>query len=326
MDGVKRIHDPLGRNLPDSAELTGTYDTDRLHAELARLAVRYGSPLSAVNGRRVLPLYSLGGDPHRTDPGGPSLQGYKETSWLSHLPAMREILEGMPAPLRSVRLVELPPGVRFTALQSPKMGPPWGLCRLHLPITSGERARTFFVAESHTWRPGTLWFAAAWRAHALVNDEPHALLHLIIDMCHTAELGKLFPAPLRDMVTAPAALVRRPEVRLTAQELLHYQCRFPMPEAFTNWEQPGHHFPRSTGRGIVTAEISMSAGTPRLVVADRLFCSLEHIGQGEFRMRGWSDERTLQVDVGERHQTSVVLRAREGCNTYSTRIHAASGT
>ncbi|MET9774545.1 hypothetical protein ABZ023_09735 [Streptomyces sp. NPDC006367] len=350
MSGTKRIYDPQGRGLPDCVKLEGGYDADHLRAELAAFADRCGAPLSAVRGRRVLPLYSIGGDPHRTDAGGPGLQDFSATKWLAHLPAVRKVLRALPGPPRSVRLVELPPGVRVTDLQSAKMGPPWGLCRVHMPITGGERVRAVFVDGNHAWQPGTPWFTASWRVHALVNQEPYAAVQLIVDLCYTPALGALFPAPFREMLSLSAALVRRPEVPLTPKRLRPYLCRFPMPETFVNWEQPGHHLPRGPHRGIVTAEIADHGGTPRLLLAGRPFCSLEHLGRGEFRMRGWSEERTLQVETspygpacpdgrtvgfGRRAQDlrsarsdlnsrTVVLRAREGSATYSTRLPAES--
>ncbi|MET9699557.1 aspartyl/asparaginyl beta-hydroxylase domain-containing protein [Streptomyces sp. NPDC006529] len=322
MTEIPRMHDPLGRGLPNSAEIPVAYDPDQLRAEISGLSEWGGAPLAAVQGRRILALHSLGGDPNLTDTGGPSLQDYAATPWLRRLPALRKALRSLPAPLRSVRLMALSPGARFTGLQSAKCGPPWGMCRLHLPIVSGAGARAVFVEDSYRWSPGTLSFAASWRQHALVNDEGEELVHLVIDLYHTAELARLFPQRLQARLTAPASLELRPRVALSPDEVRRYACRFPLPESFANWEQPGHFLPRNALRGIVTAEIAMCGGAPRLVLAGQSFCALEHLGQGEFRMRGWSDERTLQVEAGPRRRMTVVIRAREGANTYSTSLPA----
>ncbi|MFB7243611.1 hypothetical protein CW362_03075 [Streptomyces populi] len=322
MTQLPRIHDPLGRGLPNSAEISAAYDPDQLRAEIGGLSAWGAAPLAAVQGRRVLALHSLGGDPNRTDTGGPSLQNYAATPWLRRLPALGKVLRSLPAPLRSVRLIALSPGARFTGLQSAKCGPPWGLCRLHLPIVSNHGARAVFVEDSHRWAPGTLSFAASWRQHALVNDEGEELVHLVIDLYHTEELTKLFPQRLQTRLAAPASLELRPRVALVPDEVRRYACRFPLPESFANWEQPGHFLPRNALRDIVTAEIATSGGTPRLLLAGRPFCALEHLGRGEFRMRGWSDERTLQVQADPRQGTTVVICARDGSNTYSTCLPA----
>lgn len=321
------MHDPLGTGLPNSAENLAAYDPDQLRAEVRGLSERGAAPLAPVQGRRILALHSLGGDPNRTDTGGPSLQEYAATPWLRRLPVLRNVLRTLPAPLRSVRLLALSPGARFTGLQSAKCGPPWGLCRLHLPIVSGVGTRAVFVDGSYRWSPGTLSFAASWRQHALVNDEYEELIHLVIDLYHTKELARLFPEHLQARLTAPASLELRRQIALAPDEIRRYACRFPLPESFANWEQPGHLLPRNALRGIVTAEIVIEDGTPRLVMAGQPFCVLEHLGQGEFRMRGWSDERTLQVQAGPGQQTPVVVaRAREGANTYSIRLPAMSVT
>ncbi|MDT9685966.1 hypothetical protein RND61_28425 [Streptomyces sp. TRM76323] len=323
--GAARGFDPGGRDLPNSAELSERYDPDRLRAELVRLTGRYGSPLSAAVGRRVLPLISPGGDVRRVDPGGPGLQDFLPTRWLPCLPSVQDILARLPAPPRGVRLIALSPGTRYTHLQSAKLGPPWGLCRLHLPVVGGPGTRTVFPRETLTWTPGTVWFSAAWRAHALVNDEGHETVQLLVDVCHTAELAALFPRALRRLLTGPGVLVHRPEVPLPPEGLRAYRCRFPLPETFANWEQPGHRLPGTAGRTTVRAEVDVRAGTPLLVLAGRPFCALQHLGAGEFRFRGWSDERTLQVvpgHDGERHR--VVLRAREGRDTYVVELPATS--
>lgn len=68
------------------------------------------------------------------------------------------------------------------------------------------------------------------------------------------------------------------------------------------------------GRTMVTGEMHIRDGTSILTLDGRPFCALEHIGDGEFRLRGWSDERTLQVDGTS---GTVVMRFREGGSTYA---------
>ncbi|QPP05840.1 aspartyl/asparaginyl beta-hydroxylase domain-containing protein [Streptomyces bathyalis] len=325
MTEVIPMRDPLGKAFPNSVALEGVYDAERLSRELKAFDRHFGSPLSAASGRRVLPLRSVGGDPHRTDSGGPSLSGFGETPWLARLPYLRKLLEDLPAPLLGVRLMALAPGARLSNLQSVKCGPPWGLCRLHLPIVSGPRARTVFAGENRCWDPGTLWFVASWRVHAMVNREPFELVHLVVDTCHTDGLSRMFPQQLRQRLDGVPSLSLRPQVPLRPADAQGYRCRFRMPETFANWEQPGHHLPRDSGKGLVTAEVDVHEGVPRLLLDSRPFCSLEHIGEGEFRLCGWSDERTLQV-VGTNESRVVLLRTREGSSTYRVRLPALPPT
>ncbi|MFE5792949.1 aspartyl/asparaginyl beta-hydroxylase domain-containing protein [Streptomyces sp. NPDC056503] len=298
---------------------------ERLRAELDELR-RAGAPLAPAAGQRVLRLHTPGGNQGYTGPDGPGLVGSTATPWLDRLPVLAGVLRALPAPVRSARLVALSPGVSFTGLQSPKNGPPWGLCRLHLPLVSGPGARTVFVEDNHHWEPGVLWFSASWRQHALVNDRKEELVHAVIDLYHSAELADLFPRELHWGLRGPAALEHRPVVPFGVTGPERFACRFPLPESFANWEQPGIFLPRNALRGVVTAEIALRGDALCLLLDGRPFCALDHLGEGEFRMRGWSEERTLQVSLAADAPNVVVARAREGSNTYMARLPAvASG-
>ncbi|MFE7775461.1 hypothetical protein ACFU5O_16475 [Streptomyces sp. NPDC057445] len=312
--------------LPNCAELERRYDVDRMRADLAAFTARSGSPFSAASGRRVLPLRSIAGDPYRTDSGGPSLTGFQDTPWLRHLPYFREILRGLPAPVRAARLWAAGPGGRDMTLRSAKLGPSWGLCRVHIPVVSGPWSQVVFFAERHHWPAGSLWFAAAWREYAVVNQGDRELIHLVVDLHQTKDLSALFPRPLRGTLAGPHALRLRPPVPLPEPQA--FLRRFRLPESFANWERPGHLLYAEARRlrsappgALVPAEVAYADDGPVLVLADRPFCGLEHIGGGEFRLRGWSDERTLQFTGPP--DAAVLLRLRDGPRTYRVALPTA---
>jgi aspartate beta-hydroxylase len=321
-----RVERPPQASLPNCVELIKTYDVERMQSELAEFAARSGSCFSAASGRRILPLRSIAGDPYRTDSGGPNVPGFRDTVWLEHLPYFREVLKDLPAPVRAARLRAAGPGSKDVALRTAKLGPPWGLCRLHLPaVVGGTRAHVFFFEERHRWSPGTLWFTAAWREYALVNQDESELVHLIVEVYYTEELSALFPTSLRDTFDAPHVLPLRPTMPLPGEA--QYLCRFWLPESFVNWERPGHLLysemkrPHHSGRRVlIPGSIETSAGIPLLVLAGRPFSALEHIGNGEFRLQGWSDERTIQVT--HRPDAPALLRLREGERTYLIELPA----
>ncbi|GHH89221.1 aspartyl/asparaginyl beta-hydroxylase domain-containing protein [Streptomyces capitiformicae] len=323
MRETSRMRDPQGRLLPDAVELGLVGDPGLLRAELIALRAA-GAPLAGVENHQVLALHSPGGDLTRTDFAGPGLRKFAATQWLKRVPLLADILRGLPAPLRSVRLVAMTPGAVLSNLRAAKNGPPWGLCRLYLPLAGGAGSLAVFVGGTGHWQPGSLWFAASWRQHAMVNGMDEELVLAVIDLHHTAALAGLFPADLRARLRSPAALERRPEVPLDPAELHRYTCRFPLPEAFTDWEGPGHFLARDARRNVVPAEIVIHRGALRLVTGGRLFCTLEHLGRGEFRMRGWSEERTLRVREGAGRPATVVLEAREGSNSYRTSLSTAA--
>lgn len=203
--------DPQGTALPNSARLSRTYDAERLKAELAAFTERSGTQFSAASGRRLLPLRSIGGNLHRTDSGGPSLQGFSDTPWLRYLPYFREVLADLPAPIRSARLWAAAPGAQDDRFHAPKLGPPWGLCRLHIPVVGEAGAVVVFFGEHQQWSSGSLWFTASWREYAIVNSTPTELVHLIIDVCHTYELSALFPQLLQPRLVGAQCLKLRSE-------------------------------------------------------------------------------------------------------------------
>ncbi|MFI6054543.1 hypothetical protein ACIBCO_31185 [Streptomyces violascens] len=320
---------PARTVLPNTVELSDTYDAERMRAELADFRARPGNAFSAASGRRVLPLRSIAGDPYRTDCGGPSVMGFQDTPWLAQLPYFREILHGFPAPVRAARLWAAGPGGKDVTLRAVKMGPPWGLCRVHLAVAGGPRARVVFFGDVHHFPLGTLWFAAAWREYALVNQDRTELVHLIVDLSYTAELGARFPEPLHQILTGSQTLRLRPVAPLPVPESC---CRtFQVPESFANWERSGHLLladAHRTGSGarpmFVPAEIGVREGMPVLSLAGRPYCALEHLGDGEFRLRGWSDERTLRVS--RQPDAPVLLKLSDGGLTYQIELPTGSAS
>src|SRR5919202_4708010 len=101
-----------GPALPEAVRLNREYDvrllTDDLRAlqEAPWAAKRTYS--SAPDGRRsdwaawtCLPLRNQGGDPSRTDPGGPGTADFAATPWLNHAPYLRALLADLPGRLRA---------------------------------------------------------------------------------------------------------------------------------------------------------------------------------------------------------------------------------
>jgi hypothetical protein len=57
----------------------------------------------------------------------------------------------------------------------------------------------------------------------------------------------------------------------------------------------------------VPAHFTAGGGRGRLALSDGRAFALVHLGGGEFRFAGWSEQRTLQIRGGQ-----VVLRTRNG--------------
>lgn len=306
--GSTFVRDPL----PVVVRLLPTFDVARLAADLD--AIRSGQEHSP----RVIPLRSAGGDPDRTDLGGPAVQGFEATSWAAKAPYLAQVLEELPGPLGSAWLMTLAAGGSSHRCAVVKSGFPWGLCRLHLPILSPPEAVLEIAGRRVHWTEGSLWAGGFWRSHQLCNGSDAETVHLVVDTLVTPELVALFPEPLREQLAGPDTLFLRPPEPPDAELLSILPCAFAIPESFTNWEEPTGFF--TEWQGATEAAIVSDQGELVLEVGGQVVFGLEHVASGEFRFRGWSDERTIQLVHSE--PPAVVLRARVGAACHELRLPA----
>ncbi|MCP2341115.1 aspartyl/asparaginyl beta-hydroxylase domain-containing protein [Actinomadura rupiterrae] len=292
--------------IPTAVPLDRAYDADRLATEA--LALReftwraqraYGQDGLASEATidwRILSLRSPGGDPGRTDPGGAGLLPHADTPYLAHTPYIAEVLAGIPAPLRAVRLMALGAGARCHEHRDGKCGYPWGAMRLHVPVITNPGAVVVIGGEERHWDAGRLWFGDFDRLHYVRNDGDEARVHLVIDVGLTPELLALFPEDFRDRLPWRDVLYAQPPKPLGQADLDALTCAFDMPAAFPDWSEEDDGTPRPD----VPGSVRVADGRPVLCGGDGepLF-ALVHIGSGEFRFEGWTEERTVQIDPGE---------------------------
>src|SRR5436190_11288674 len=137
---------PVLAQLPAVARLNRDFEAERLRSDLdatdgrwADIKIMTGAGVGAPitdNDWRSIPLRSIGGDLGRTDPGGPDLIGFADTPLLDRMPNLQAVLSAIPGEIRSVRLMALGPGVSSPLHSDTKLGLPWGLVRLHVPIVT----------------------------------------------------------------------------------------------------------------------------------------------------------------------------------------------
>jgi hypothetical protein len=310
--------DPARGVLPAATPLDRRYDADRLATEVRTLRVspwrsqrsigQDGMIRESTVDWTILPLRSPGGDPARTDAGGAGPVGHADTPHLARAPYVAEILRGFPAQLLGVRLMALGPGARVREHRDGKFGMPWGLVRLHVPVITNPEAYVVIGGERFHWDAGRLWFGDFNRPHHVSNSGAEARVHLVLDCLVGGALLGLFPDHVADGLADRGVVLAREPVPLSDAELRALTCRFAMPARFAEWSEEE---PVAGPDETVPAELTVDdRHGPVLNVSGAPAFGLVHVGSGEFRLAGWSEERTLQprLDAAEPH---VRFRVRE---------------
>lgn len=304
--------------LPSAVRLKSDFDVDLLQHELvglrdggwaAQRAVADSGELTAPSESdwKCLVLRGPGGNPGRTDPGGPGRDGFAYTPWSRRAPYMTRILKSLPAELRSARLMSLAPGVRVPEHRDTPTGFAYGCVRLHIPVTTNPRAVLVIDGAGYCWQPGTLWYGDFSRPHSVANAGDSQRVHLVIDCAVTPDLLALFPASFRDAVSRSDVVFYRPEAALQPDELPGFRCQIPVPPSFLRLDEPV----RDTDEADLRASVTEADGSLMLQVENGLAIGLVHVGGGEFRLQGWYEERGLRLDLSNGAKR-VTFQTRRG--------------
>lgn len=316
---MRENQDPVRAGLPEAVRLDLDFDTARLTADLEtlsrhtwRLQTTYssdGALSPAAVDWRVLPLRSVGGDPDRTDSGGPGLHEHEPTPWLERTPYLARVLASIPAQLRSARLMALAPGALGADHEDTKHAVAWGTARLHIPITTNPAALLYIDGYTHHWTPGSVWLGNFSRRHHVENRGDQTRVHLVIDAMPGKALFELIPDDVRAAADPACILFCREPVPLPADLAASRPYQFPLPASFADWEEHEGNFLRP--QPTLSARVTLGGGraAPVLTLDGEPAFRLVHLGGGEFRLAGWTDERTVQLVDGE-HGPQVILRTR----------------
>jgi len=234
---------------PHACRLAPRLDVDRLREDLAALrAFPMGSEESYFRGPgerhagwRVLSLRSQSGEARETTSGGPGLHDFQDTAAMRAAPYLREVVEAIPGPKRSVRLSVLPPGGSITRHDDVVLSLEHGLVRLHAPIQTGPEVEFEVGGERVEMAPGELWYGDFTLPHAVENRGADDRVHLLIEVEVTPALRSLFPADYwdaRDVVVAEAPAPPAAPVEA-------YACAFSgpslfarlLPRSWTSWQR-----------------------------------------------------------------------------------------
>lgn len=262
-----------------------------------------------VDGWTALPLRSQGGRAERTDPGGPGLEGFRATDFLLRLPAFAEFLNALPCELRSVRLLALHPGKRVPTHRDDHIGFPFGQLRLHVPVKTDRQATITIDGTTTTWDPGAVWFGDFSLPHSISNEGNSVRVHLVMDCLLSPDLLEAFPRDFRASILPDDLLFNPP---LEHGPAPGFTTSFMLPGALTSdlLANPDH------GGGLESAKVIASECRATIFHLGLPMCRLERLTSGEWRICGWTVERTFSfVSDG------AVLRIRRGSLTRKWFMH-----
>ncbi|MBW8086677.1 aspartyl/asparaginyl beta-hydroxylase domain-containing protein [Streptomyces hygroscopicus subsp. hygroscopicus] len=302
----------------EAVRLLPALDADRLVADLMtardhlwdqQRVYRDGAVVrQAEEDWRCLAVRSPGGDKTRTDPGGPGGAEFADTEWLDHMPYVREILRSIPGPLFAARFMDLGPDTVGYRHCDPKFAPDWGMARLHIPVITHEKATLELDGVTYRWQPGEFWFGDFSRMHQIENLGPEHRVHLVVDVLVTPELAQLFPADWADYFNGSDVLYNRSAVALADSEREAAPCSFDAPAHLLEVEEFGSLTgpqPQATFH-VVDTGTELAIRSPR----DHLF-PLVALGGHEYRLVGWSEERTVTMRL-DAPRPEVELTYRRG--------------
>lgn len=310
--------------LPAAVQLLTTVDADRLSAELSactghswnrqRTFEFHGPGRETELDWRVLALRSPGGDPDRTDPGGPGSLPFATTKWLERMPYLESVLRGLGCEFNGIRLMALGPGTRSADHRDPKYGLRRGMVRLHIPLVTLPEAILVLDGVEHCWQPGTLWYGDFSREHRVQNTGTGVRVHVVIDTLTNRDLIRLFPPHWQPLLEAGGLLDNRPPVpaERTRQEVP--ECLLAVPGGLLDFSRYGDDVDLTGTDGLCPGRIRLEGGGPQLVLDDGRTYALVHLGGGELRFSGWSEERTIRLQPGP-DEPRAVLYVRCGADT-----------
>lgn len=121
---------------------------------------------------------------------------------LERLPCARAIMQALRAPPLRCLLARLPPG-RSIAAHVDRAPYFWKSIRIHVPVTTHDRAYMFCNGLSYVMRAGEVWALNNCTRHGVWNaDEQLARTHMICDFLLTPELQALLAAGERSLGVA----------------------------------------------------------------------------------------------------------------------------
>ncbi|WP_312564417.1 aspartyl/asparaginyl beta-hydroxylase domain-containing protein [Diaphorobacter sp.] len=108
-------------------------------------------------------------------------QDWDDLPVLRICPAIRQLLDRLACPLKSVRLMRLHAGASIRPHRDHGLHLGSGEARLHAPVWTNPDVHFYVAGQEVPMREGELWYFNADEEHAVVNHSRTARTHLVMD-------------------------------------------------------------------------------------------------------------------------------------------------
>jgi GNAT superfamily N-acetyltransferase len=195
---VVPVKEPL---LPDALKLPFQFEPGRLQADLAGIQseefVRHFNTQYYQGDWSGVPLRSVGGRANHIYPDPTAKDAYAETPLLARCPYIRDLLDSLRCPQRSVRFLRLKTGSVIKEHRDYDLGFEDGEVRLHIPVITNPQVEFVLNQVRVVMNEGECWYLNVNEPHRVANHGTVDRIHLVID-CVVNDW-------LRDLLLATAA-------------------------------------------------------------------------------------------------------------------------
>jgi len=305
-------------DLPAAVRLTPRFDHESLQQDLSvlervvwlpeepyRFEGFFGSETKVFHDGRWsgLSLRSQGGRSDRTDPGGPGLEDFQNTELTEVARHLTDLMGALNTPLRSARLLRLPPGASIGEHRDTYHGLEYGQLRLHVPITTNDGVENFVRGKPMKWLPGELWYGDFGSRHYVRNNGSTDRVHFVIDALITPGLLQLFPAEVAARFSDIDILFHEEPVKLSDDILASLECTFRLPSTLVRGI-----FDIDDGiEAEMIARIALSDRALYFDVGNRRLFKLSPLSGNRLAFVGWTMERYFHYECSAGRVTSFSL-------------------
>lgn len=297
---VAKLRDELEKVVKLGWNIQKPFSTDEV-PELATTVYHDGS-------WKMISLRSLGGNREKTDPGGPSLVDYAYTDYIHGAPYIKSILDTFGSYVRTARLSVIAPGENIDTHSDTYIAFQYGHVRLHIPIITNDQVAMTIGGEDKYWDAGQLWYGDFSKPHSVVNNGSSPRIHLMFDVCINPMLMSLFPKFDSQEIPSNRILFHKDQITMEQKDLKKYECDLMISAGLINGA-----FEYDDGiPGEFDGRVSVYEEKLTLFLNDKPLYTLVPISTVEFRLLGWSMERTFLFQFSDDKVSAFYMHLNNG--------------